>query len=55
LGVQTHSHEVSAAYVFSPPLKHDTLSVLAGAGALVFGPKDFQGADSAVNLFQISS
>ena len=46
LGVQSYSHEVSAAYVFRAPLKRFTPFALAGAGALVFDPKDFQGADS---------
>src|SRR6266446_6238378 len=46
LGVKSYSHEVSAAYVFRLPLKRFTPFVLAGAGALVFDPKDFRGADS---------
>jgi len=46
LGVDTHSHEVSAAYVFRVPLKHFTPFLLAGAGGLVFDPKDFAGASS---------
>jgi outer membrane immunogenic protein len=46
IGVKNYSHEVSAAYVFRIPMKHFTPFVLAGAGALVFDPKDFQGADS---------
>ncbi len=45
-GVKTNSHEVSGAYVFRLPLKRFTPFVLAGAGALIFDPKDFQGADS---------
>lgn len=45
-GVQSYSHEVSGAYVFRMPLAHFTPFVLAGAGALVFDPKDFQGADT---------
>jgi opacity protein-like surface antigen len=44
LGVDTHSNEASAAYVFRLPLKHFTPFVLAGAGGLVFDPKDFAGA-----------
>lgn len=39
-GVPTYSHEVSAAYVFRLPFKHWTPFVLAGAGGLVFDPKD---------------
>jgi len=46
LGVKNYSHEVSAAYVFRMPLKRFTPFAMAGAGALVFDPKDFQGADS---------
>ena len=46
LGVNTRSHEVSGAYVFRMPLRRVTPFVLAGAGALVFDPKDFQGADT---------
>jgi outer membrane immunogenic protein len=45
-GVKTNSHEVSGAYVFRLPLKRFTPFVLAGVGALVFDPKDFQGASS---------
>jgi len=46
VGVQNYSHEVSTAYVFRLPLKRLTPFVTAGAGALVFDPKDYQGADS---------
>jgi outer membrane immunogenic protein len=45
-GVKTNSHEVSGAYVFRLPFKRFTPFVLAGAGALVFDPKDFEGAAS---------
>ena len=45
-GVKTNSHEVSGAYVFRLPLKHFSPFVLGGAGALIFDPKDFQGANS---------
>ena len=45
-GVSTDSHEVSGAYVFRLPLKRFTPFVLAGAGALIFDPQDFQGANS---------
>jgi outer membrane immunogenic protein len=44
LGVDTHSSEASAAYVFRMPLKHFTPFVLAGAGGLVFDPRNFVGA-----------
>jgi opacity protein-like surface antigen len=46
VGVRTYSHEVSGAYVFRLPLAHFTPFVLAGAGALVFDPTDFAGAES---------
>lgn len=46
LGVKNYSHEVSAAYVFRLPLKRFMPFLTAGAGALVFDPKDVQGADS---------
>jgi outer membrane immunogenic protein len=46
LGVKTNSHEVSGAYVFRLPLRRFTPFALAGAGALVFDPKNFAGADS---------
>jgi len=46
LGVKSHSHEVSAAYVFRLPMHRFTPFVLAGAGGLVFDPKDFAGANT---------
>ena len=46
LGVNTNSHEVSGAYVFRMPLRNVTPFALAGAGALVFSPKDFMGAST---------
>ena len=46
LGVNTNSHEASAAYVFRIPMKRWSPFVLAGAGALVFDPKDFVGANT---------
>ncbi len=46
LGVKSYSHEFSGAYVFRMPMKRFTPFVSAGAGALVFDPKDFAGADS---------
>jgi opacity protein-like surface antigen len=45
-GVQTYSHEVSAAYVFRVPMHSVTPFALAGPGALVFDPKNFAGASS---------
>jgi outer membrane immunogenic protein len=46
VGVNTHSSEASAAYVFRMPLKHFTPFVLAGAGGLVFDPNGFVGAST---------
>jgi opacity protein-like surface antigen len=46
LGVKTYSHEASAAYVFRLPLNHFTPFVLAGAGGLIFDPRNFVSADS---------
>ena len=46
LGVKTNSHEVSGAYVFRMPLGKITPFALAGAGALVFNPRDFSGAST---------
>jgi len=46
LGVKNYSHEVSAAYVFRLPMRKFTPFVLAGAGGLIFDPKDFAAASS---------
>jgi outer membrane immunogenic protein len=46
LGVKTNSHEASGAYVFRIPLRRFRPFVLAGAGALVFDPRDLSGAGS---------
>jgi outer membrane immunogenic protein len=46
LGVQSYTHELSAAYVFRMPMRHFTPFVLAGAGGLIFDPKNFAGASS---------
>jgi outer membrane immunogenic protein len=46
LGVKSHSHEVSAAYVFRMPMRKVTPFALAGAGGLIFDPKGFAGANS---------
>jgi outer membrane immunogenic protein len=45
LGVNSHSHELTAAYVFRYPLKKVTPFALAGVGGLVFDPKDAPGAN----------
>jgi outer membrane immunogenic protein len=44
-GVDTNSHEISAAYVFRMPMKRWSPFVLAGAGALIFDPKNVAGAN----------
>jgi len=46
VGVKSYSHEISAAYVFRMPMHRFTPFVLAGAGGLIFDPKDFAGASS---------
>lgn len=45
-GINTRTHEASAAYVFRMPLKHFTPFLLAGAGGLVFDPKNFTAAST---------
>jgi outer membrane immunogenic protein len=45
LGVNSHSHELTAAYVFRYPIKKVTPFALAGVGGLVFDPKDAPGAN----------
>jgi len=45
-GVPSYSHEISGAYVFRYPLKRWTPFLLAGAGGLIFDPKDTPGINS---------
>jgi opacity protein-like surface antigen len=45
-GIETHTHEVSGAYVFRMPMHKVTPFALAGVGALVFDPHNFAGAGS---------
>lgn len=45
VGVKSDSHEISGAYVFRMPFRRFTPYALAGAGALVFDPRDFAGAN----------
>jgi opacity protein-like surface antigen len=45
-GMDTTSHEISAAYVFRMPMKRWSPFVLAGAGALIFNPQNFAGANT---------
>jgi outer membrane immunogenic protein len=40
LGIKSHQHEVTAAYVYRHPLRHFTPFAEAGVGGLVFDPKD---------------
>ncbi len=46
VGLKTYSHEISGDYVLRFPQRRWSPFVLAGAGALVFDPKDFAGASS---------
>jgi len=46
LGVNAHSNELTAAYVFRYPMRRVIPFALAGVGGLVFSPKDFVGADT---------
>ena len=45
-GVNTNSHEVTAAYVLRFPQRHWSPFVLAGTGALLFEPTGFSGAST---------
>jgi len=45
-GVDTNSHEISAAYVFRMPMKRWSPFVLAGPGALIFDPQNVAGANT---------
>lgn len=45
-GVNTNSHEITAAYVYRFPLRRWSPFVLAGAGGMVFAPRDLPGADT---------
>ncbi len=46
LSMDSHSHQLSGAYVFRMPLKNITPYALAGVGALIFDPKNFTGAST---------
>jgi len=46
VGVNSRSHEVTAAYVFRYPLRRLTPFVSAGVGGLVFDPKNTPGANT---------
>src|SRR5882724_6862150 len=45
-GVDTNSHEISAAYIFRMPMRHWSPFVLAGAAALIFDPQNLAGANT---------
>ena len=45
-GVKSYSHETTAALVYRVPFKKLDVFGLAGAGAIVFNPKDVRGIDS---------
>ena len=45
-GVNSHSNEGSAAYIFRLPRRHWSPFVLAGVGGLAFDPKGFAGAST---------
>ena len=44
-GVKSYSHETTGALVYRVPFKKVDLFALAGAGAIVFNPKDLRGID----------
>lgn len=45
-GVQSYSHETTGALVYRVPFKRFSVFGLAGAGAIVFNPKNLHGVDS---------
>jgi len=45
-GVNTHSNEITGAYVFRYPMRRVTPFALAGVGGLVFNPKDTPSAST---------
>jgi outer membrane immunogenic protein len=45
-GIDSHSHELSAAYVLRFPHKWISPFALAGAGGLIFDPNNFTGAST---------
>ena len=44
-GVKSYSHETTGALVYRVPFKKFNVFALAGAGAIVFNPKDMRGID----------
>lgn len=45
-GIKSYSHETTAAFVYRVPFKRWSVFALAGAGALVFNPKNLRGIDN---------
>ena len=45
MGINSYSHETTAALVYSVPFKRFSVFGLAGAGAVVFDPKNVSGVD----------
>jgi opacity protein-like surface antigen len=44
-GIKSYSHETTGALVYRVPFKKFSVFALAGAGAIVFNPKDMHGID----------
>ncbi|HLK65224.1 MAG TPA: outer membrane beta-barrel protein [Bryobacteraceae bacterium] len=44
-GIKSYSHETTGALVYRVPFKKVNLFALAGAGAIIFNPKDLRGID----------
>jgi len=44
-GIKSYSHETTGALVYRVPFKRFSVFGLAGAGAIVFNPKDMHGVD----------
>jgi hypothetical protein len=44
-GIESYSHETTGALVYRVPFKRFSVFALAGAGAIVFNPKDLHGID----------
>src|ERR1035441_9662420 len=44
-GINSYSHETTGALVYRVPFKRFSVFALAGAGAIVFNPKDLRGID----------
>ena len=46
IGIKSYSHETTGALVYRVPFERWSVFGLAGAGAIVFNPKDLRGVDS---------